>query len=97
MKRYVLIVSLLSCSAMAMAETTNPALLAATCAPCHGTEGRSLGENKTLAGIDKAYFLEQIQKFKTGEREATVMKTYASGLTDTEIEMLADYFSQLSP
>jgi cytochrome c553 len=95
--RYLWWLSMLFMSSSALAETTNPALLAATCAACHGTQGQSQAETTSLAGIDKAFFLEQMALFKSGEQQGTVMNTYAQGLTDTEIELLADFFSQKQP
>ncbi len=71
--------------------------LAASCAACHGTNGNSVGKAAKLAGMDSAYFLTQMQKFKSGERTATVMHRHAKGLNAQEITDLADYFSTQIP
>lgn len=68
--------------------------LAASCAACHGTHGNSLSITPVLAGLDSHYFSTQMQAFKQGGRESTVMHHHATGLTDQEINQLADYFSQ---
>lgn len=67
--------------------------LAASCAACHGTNGRAVAGNAVLAGMDKAYFTTQMLAFKNGERPATVMQRHAKGLLIDEINQLADYFS----
>jgi cytochrome subunit of sulfide dehydrogenase len=68
--------------------------LAATCAGCHGTEGRSVTkEVASLAGMPKAQLISQMQVFKDGTRPATVMHQIAKGYTDQQIVDLADYFA----
>lgn len=74
--------------------------VAATCAACHGTQGHNVKSTfsnakspKTLAGIDASFFIEQLHRFRSGERKSTVMQRYAKGLTDAEIEALSVYFS----
>ena len=69
--------------------------MAATCANCHGTDGRSVGTVPGLAGVDKAYLAQQMKDFKTGKRPATIMQQLAKGYTDEQIEQLAGYFSAL--
>lgn len=68
-------------------------VLAASCAACHGTEGNSVGGTPVLAGLDRGYFVSQMQAFRSGARAATVMHRHAKGLTEAEIEQLADYFA----
>ena len=70
--------------------------LAATCAACHGTDGKSVGGTAVLAGIDKAAFITQMKAFKSGQRKATVMHQHAKGYSDEEIEKMATYFSTQS-
>ena len=67
--------------------------MAATCANCHGTDGRSVGAVPGLAGADKGYFVQQMQDFKSGKRPATIMHQLAKGFSDAQIEQLADYFA----
>lgn len=73
---------------------TDVTVLASACAACHGTNGHSVEPKYVLAGQDRDYLIEQLLRFRSGERDSTVMKTYATGLTLEEIEQLADYFSQ---
>ena len=69
--------------------------LAATCASCHGTGGRSVDGAAVpgLAGIPAAYMVEQMNGFKSGARTATVMHQIAKGFNDAQINQLAAYFS----
>ena len=68
--------------------------LAATCANCHGTEGRSATrEASALAGLPKDLIVSQMKAFKEGARPATIMHQLARGYTDRQIELIADYFA----
>lgn len=69
--------------------------LAATCAHCHGTQGRAV-EGATvpgLAGMPAPYLIEQLKIFKAGTRPATVMHQLAKGYSQAQIEQLAAYFA----
>ena len=69
--------------------------LAATCANCHGTDGRAIDRSEVpgLAGMPAAYMVAQMQAFKKGERPATVMHQLAKGFSDEQIQQLAAYFA----
>ena len=77
------------------AEPTNSHLrvLSASCAACHGTNGNSVGGTPVLAGLDREYFLLQMNSFRDGSRGSTVMHHHAKGLTPEEITQLAEYFA----
>jgi len=69
--------------------------LAATCANCHGTQGRAIEGAAVpgLAGMPAVYMAEQLKAFKAGTRPATVMHQLAKGYSDAQIEQLAAYFT----
>ncbi len=95
-----LAVMLLSSLAGTCALAQDPLLarsLAATCANCHGTDGRTVSGSAVppLAGLPKDYMIQQMNAFKNGTRQATVMHQLAKGLTDAQIESTAAYFSVL--
>ena len=71
--------------------------LAATCANCHGTDGRATEGSAipSLAGMPREYILAQMKAFRDGSRPATVMHQLTKGLTDQQIETAATYFSSL--
>lgn len=71
--------------------------LAATCANCHGTEGRTTEGSAipSLAAMPREYMVAQMKAFREGTRPATVMHQLSKGLTDQQIETVSTYFSTL--
>ena len=68
--------------------------LAATCANCHGSEGRSVStEVISLAGLPKEFIVSEMKAFKDGARPATIMQQLAKGYTDPQIDMIASYLA----
>ena len=69
--------------------------LAATCASCHGTDGRTAAGAPLapLAGMPREYLVTQLKAFKAGTRPSTIMTQLAKGYTDPQIEQLATYFA----
>ena len=69
--------------------------LAATCANCHGTQGRAIEGAAVpgLAGMPATYLVEQLKAFKAGSRPATVMQQLAKGYSDAQIDQVAAYFA----
>ena len=69
--------------------------LAATCANCHGTNGRAVVGSSvvSIAGLDRAYIVAQMKAFKAGTRPATIMHQLSKGYSDAQIETLATYFA----
>ena len=77
------------------AQALRTRALAATCAQCHGTDGRAVSGAAVpgLAGLPAPYFTEQMATFKAGTRPATVMHQLAKGFSDAQIAELAAYFA----
>lgn len=71
--------------------------LAATCANCHGTDGRTVNGSAipSLVGMPKNYMLIQMKAFKDGTRPATVMHQLSKGFTDEQIDSIAGYFAAI--
>ena len=69
--------------------------LAATCANCHGTQGRAVDKTTVpgLAGMPAVVTAEAMRAFKNGTRSATVMHQLAKGYSDAQIDQLAAYFA----
>jgi len=70
------------------------------CASCHGAEGKkpSVSTYPKLAGQNKDYTLAQLKYFKDGSRssgQSVVMKGMVAGLSDEEMEAIADYLSNV--
>lgn len=68
---------------------------AAMCLGCHGQGAEGNGQVARLAGQHYAYLLKQLRNFKSGKRENGQMQAITSGLTDSELNALAAYFSSL--
>jgi cytochrome subunit of sulfide dehydrogenase len=67
--------------------------LAATCANCHGTNGKSVGGMDSLAGESKEKLIQKMGEFKSGAKPATIMHQIAKGYTDEQIALIAGYFA----
>ena len=71
------------------------AVLAASCANCHGPDGRSTGGIPQLRGLPESHLLQRLQAFKAGTApDATVMTRLAKGYDDEQIKALAAWFSK---
>ncbi|NQV83704.1 MAG: cytochrome c4 [Rhodospirillales bacterium] len=80
--------------------------IAARCVECHGIEGNGVfPEVPNLAGQHKRYLANQLKAFrkagqgknkegKSGVRYHFFMSPLAKGLSDTDLDRLADYFSK---
>jgi cytochrome c553 len=96
MKRKTLLAALLAGLSIPTFAQESPAArsLAATCAQCHGTEGRSVTrEVLPLAGLPKEFVVAQMRAFREGTRQSTVMQQLARGYTDRQVELIAEYFA----
>ena len=69
--------------------------LAATCANCHGTNGKAVAGSAmdALAGTDKTKLLQKIKDFKSGAKPATIMHQIAKGYSDEQMDLIATYFA----
>jgi cytochrome c553 len=72
--------------------------LTGDCADCHGEDGMGNAEFPQLAGLEEAYFVEQLTAFRSGERidENEFMPMYSEDLSDQDITDLAAYYSSLA-
>jgi cytochrome c553 len=85
-------------AATSAAQAADPNLarnLAATCANCHGTNGRAVPGTgmDALAGMEKARTLQKLADFRSGTRPATIMHQIAKGYTDEQLDLIAGYFA----
>jgi cytochrome c553 len=75
------------------------------CGMCHRADGPGGPENSSLAGLPKAYIIQQMADFKSGARTTSVpgrlppqaMASLSKAATEAEVESAATYFSALRP
>ena len=89
-----LICSVAHASEVLAAEITRGVMLSNSCAACHGTDGKSPGAIPRINGKSSQYISQTLYEFREGKRPATVMGRHATGYTDEEIQLIADYFSR---
>ncbi len=65
--------------------------LAATCANCHGTDGKGVvdGGMPLINNLTSEQMLTQLKAFKSGTREGTIMPQLAKGYSDEQLETIA--------
>ncbi len=89
-------VSIMAAAAWAQAQAPDPLQVrswAASCANCHGTNGRAQPGMESLAGVAKEDIAKKMLDYKAGRRPATVMHQLAKGYSDEQIEAIAGYFA----
>jgi len=68
--------------------------LAATCANCHGTNGKSLGGMESLAGEPKEKLLQKLNDFRSGDKPATIMHQIVAGYSDEQLALISAWFAE---
>lgn len=88
-------------SALAVLATTTHAaapdaeMLAVACAGCHGMDGASAGDTMpSIARQSQVAFVDAMLKFKSGERESTIMGRLAKGYSDDQIKAMGAFFAR---
>jgi cytochrome c553 len=69
--------------------------LAATCANCHGTNGKPAPGSavSTLAGRPKEELARLMVDLRDGKRQATIMHQLGKGFTPEQIDLMAAWFA----
>ncbi|MPY22366.1 c-type cytochrome [Shewanella sp. YLB-07] len=77
------------------ASNENIDSLITQCESCHGTNGVSMvATQPNLAGQKKGYLAKQIRAFRDGNRKNSMMNKIVEGLSEQQMESLADHFSK---
>lgn len=85
-------------AAPSLAHTADPDLarnLAATCATCHGTNGKAVqgAGMEALAGMDKTKALQKLNEFRSGAKPASIMHQISKGFSDEQLDLMAAFFA----
>ncbi len=68
--------------------------LAASCAACHGADGRTVGmEVPSLAGMPEVELAERLRALAAGDQAGRLMHQLVKGYTDEELEAIARVFA----
>lgn len=68
---------------------------AASCAACHGTDGRAQPGMISLAGVPKEIIIQKMLDYKAGRVPgATIMHQLSKGYSDEQIVAIAGYFAE---
>lgn len=96
--RFVAVVITSALANIAAAQTpVSPHLarnLAAQCANCHGTNGKSVSEVPSLAGQPATVIVQKMKDYRDGKLPASIMHQLAKGYSDEQVALMADYFSK---
>ncbi len=87
------IVALLPCAALA-ADAAAGMQKAQACVACHGPDGVSVNPTVPSLAAQPAQFIStQLLMFREGRRKDAQMSPFAAGLTNTDLNNLAAYFT----
>ncbi|OMG53813.1 cytochrome C [Azonexus hydrophilus] len=98
MKKLTQVAAACLLAAASTAHAADPNLgrnLAATCANCHGTNGKAVpgAGMDSLAGESKAKLLQKLADFKSGDKPASIMHQISKGYSDEQLALIAEYFA----
>ena len=71
------------------------ATLALRCTICHGPTGISYANSPNLSGQFALAIYKELRDYQTGARSNAIMSPMAQSLTDTDLRVLAAYYSSL--
>jgi cytochrome c553 len=78
----------------AIAASPEPPPGASSCSGCHAANASVDTAVPRLAGRKAADIVAQMQAFKSGQKQATVMDRIVRGLTEAEVEAIASWYAQ---
>jgi len=89
------LISLNQWSGLSFAQTADQLYkrgLAATCANCHGTDGKGVvdGGMPLINNLTSEQMLEKLKAYKSGALEGTIMPQLAKGYSDEQLTTIAN-------
>jgi len=95
---FIAIIGLLACAPLAAAQTNAKPPELQQCFACHGTGGEGkpdLGAPR-IAAQSAEYLRKQLESYAQGTRSSAIMEPIAQGLSASQMQAAAVYFSQLA-
>ncbi|HHJ20298.1 MAG TPA: c-type cytochrome [Gammaproteobacteria bacterium] len=83
-------------SGASLASSLDSAVLANTCAACHGTHGNSPGAIPNIARLPANVIQQAMVSFRDGSRASTVMGRIAMDYSDDQILKIANYLAEVN-
>ena len=93
-RAFVGVVMFVASGAVAFAASPEPPAGASSCSGCHAGGARVDTTVPGLIGRSAADIVAQMQAFKTGQKQSTVMDRIAKGFTDAEVQAIAEWYAQ---
>lgn len=91
-----LLVLSLTPAAMAAGDRALGEYLSTTCVACHRLDGKSADGIPPITGWPNDQFVAVLKAYKDKTREHQIMNSLASGLSDADMDALAEYFGSLT-
>lgn len=93
----ILLISL-STNSFAASAFAGKSKAAQVCSQCHGIKKTSAeAPFPSLAGRDELYLEKALKQYRNKTRKSDVMNNIAAGLSDRDINNIAEYYSRLKP
>ncbi|HEV2572374.1 MAG TPA: c-type cytochrome [Beijerinckiaceae bacterium] len=70
--------------------------LSTTCVSCHRPDGQSAEGIPSITGWPSDQFVAVLKAYRDKTREHQIMNSLTSGLSDADMDALAEYFGSLS-
>ncbi len=88
------VLAVASSSALAAGDPAAGKAKAASCAGCHGVDGKALlPEYPNLAAQHESYIAKQLRDYQSGERKNAIMAGMAAALSEQDIDDIAAYYA----
>ena len=78
------------------ADESRSFILASHCMSCHGPNGKSPGVVPSINAKEASYLKKKMYAFRNGLEESTIMNRLAKGYTEEEIDIITEYFAEIS-
>ena len=76
-------------------DAASAANIARNCFACHDDRGQGAGAIPALRGMDAQIIADALKKFRSGERDSTMMGRHAKAYSDAQIDAVAAYISKI--